>query len=152
MPQNMQKKPKVASLDLEPELDYDDVQTTYLGIEEIAEIATDDARYQGALTYLQHGQPIPKIASKLVDDGLMKSRIEGVRLAQRVMEENPQEQKTNATILLSTAGLFIFVGAILILMSYLNTGVFPTLSPSYILILIGGWFGYKGYEAWNTAK
>ena len=152
MPQNMQKKPKVASLDLKPELDYDDVQTTYMGIEEIAEIATDDARYQGALTYLQHGHPVPKIASKLVDDGLMKSRIEGVRLAQRVMEENPQEQKTNATILLSASGLFFFGGAFFVMMGYINTGTFPLLAPSYLLLLIGAWFGYKGYQAWNTAK
>ncbi|GAB5493279.1 MAG: hypothetical protein Phog2KO_34940 [Phototrophicaceae bacterium] len=153
MPENMQKKPKVASLDLDAELDYDDVQINQMSAEDIAEIPEDDARYQTALKYLQHGRPVSRIASKLVEDELMESRIEGLRLAQRVLEENPQEQKTNATILLSTAGLFTLGGAILILAGYLYTGFFPPiLSPSYLLILIGAWFGYKGYEAWNKAK
>lgn len=150
MPQNMQKKAKVASLELEDSLEQEDASIQRMGIEEIAQIPEDDTRYRAALKLLQFGNPLPKIASKLVNEGIMENRIEAMRLVQRVAEEHPQEQRKNATILLSAAGIFTLIGLIFISAGYINSGSFPLLTPSYLFILIGAWFGYKGYQAWKS--
>ncbi len=150
MPQNMQKKAKVASLELDENLEEEAVYIQRMGIEEIAQIPKDDERYQATLKLLQYGNPLPKIATKLLKDGVMEHRIEAMRLAQRVAEENPQEQHKNATILLSAAGILTVAGLFFIVAGYINTGVFPVLAPSYLLIIIGAWFAYKGYQAWNN--
>ncbi len=150
MPQNMQKKAKVASLELDENLEEEAVYIQRMGVEEIAQIPEDDDRYQATLKLLKYGNSLPKIVSKLVKDGVMEHRIEAMRLAQRVAEENPQEQRKNATILLSAAGILTLAGLIFISVGYINTGVFPVLAPSYLLIIIGAWFAYKGYQAWNN--
>ena len=150
MPQNMQKKAKVASLELDENLKEEAVYIQRMGVEEIAQIPEDDDRYQATLKLLKYGNSLPKIVSKLIKDGVMEHRIEAMRLAQRVAEENPQEQRKNATILLSAAGILTLAGLIFISVGYINTGVFPVLAPSYLLIIIGVWFAYKGYQAWNN--
>ena len=150
MPQNMQKKAKVASLELDENLEEEAVYIQRMGVEEIAQIPEDDERYQATLKLLKYGNSLPKIVSKLIKDGVMEHRIEAMRLAQRVAEENPQEQRKNATILLSAAGILTLAGLIFISAGYINTGVFPVLAPSYLLIIIGAWFAYKGYQAWNN--
>ena len=150
MPQNMQKKAKVASLELDENLEEEAEYIQRMGVEEIAQIPEDDDRYQATLKLLKYGNSLPKIVSKLVKDGVMEHRIEAMRLAQRVAEENPQEQRKNATILLSAAGILTLAGLIFISIGYINTGVFPVLAPSYLLIIIGAWFAYKGYQAWNN--
>lgn len=150
MPQNMQKKAKVASLELDENLEEEAVYIQRMGVEEIAQIPEDDDRYQATLKLLKYGNSLPKIVSKLIKEGVMEHRIEAMRLAQRVAEENPQEQRKNATILLSAAGILTLAGLIFISVGYINTGVFPVLAPSYLLIIIGAWFAYKGYQAWNN--
>lgn len=150
MPENMQKKPKVASLDLDETLEEEAVYIQRMSVEDIAQIPQDDPRYQATLKLLQYGNPLPKIATKLVNEGVMEHRIEAMRLAQRVAEEHPQEQRKNATILLSTAGILTVVGLIFIIAGYINTGVFPFMTPSYLLLVIGAWFAYKGYQAWDN--
>ncbi|MGB7339846.1 MAG: hypothetical protein WBC91_13205 [Phototrophicaceae bacterium] len=148
MPQNMQKKPKVAELELDHNLTLDDeVQLEKKGDLDIdvLTLADTDPRYLATLELLKNGNTPKKIAEKLVKKGVFQSRGVAMKLALRVMKENPQEQRTNGYIQLGVAAFFAVIGLILIVPSIITTGAI-TLSPSYLMFVISGWFVYKGYQ------
>lgn len=143
MPQNMQKKSKVANLDFET--DDDIVEEELVG--DVATMSEDDVHYLAALRHLQHGKDVKGITSQLVKEGM--TRTQAVRLAQRVYEENPQEQRTNAKILLGGAVAFALLGVIFIVFQLINTGGLSIFAPSYAFLLLAAWFAYKGYQEWR---
>lgn len=143
MPQNMQKKSKVASLDVET--DDDVIEAELMG--DVNTMSEDDIRYRVALKHLQHGKDVKGITSQLVKDGM--TRTQAVRLAQRVYDENPQEQRTNAKILFGGAAFFAALGVIFIGFQLYNTGGLSIFAPSYVFLLMAAWFAYKGYQEWR---
>jgi len=155
MPQNMQKKPQVADLSLDENQQLaEQIEAGYAETaaqaEEVATMSETDARYLEALKYYQHGNSQKKIATRLAKNGM--TRLQAARLAKRVMEENPQEEYTNAMILLGAGGFFAVVGVLLIIGRVLGTGTLPIFAPSYAFILIGAWFGYKGFQAFRNLR
>lgn len=147
MPQNMQKKPKVATLDLEEQLEANDTSNTQnpdLKVD-VLSLAEDDPRYLATLELLKNGNSPKKIAEKLVKKGVFQSRGVAMKLALRVMKENPQEQRTNGYIQVGVGGFFAVIALVLILPNLINTGNF-VLSPAYMLFIVSGWFFYKGYQ------
>ncbi|MEM9953043.1 MAG: hypothetical protein AAF846_15670 [Chloroflexota bacterium] len=150
MPQNMQKKPKLAEQELIEAQTYaeaDDNATTSATLD-VEALASDSPVYAAALDLLKHGHQPKKIAQKLLEKGVVKTRPEANRLALKVAKENPQEQRTNAYILFGVAGVITAVGAGFVGLRWLD-GNFA-LSSIYVLFFIAAWFAYKGYDNLKT--
>lgn len=140
MPQNMQHRPKVAQLEIE------EAEGQTLELETEAEkILSDDEFYDAALKYLKRGMKQKDVENHLVGAGL--SRIKSKKLVKEVWAKNPEIQRTNTYILLGTGVFFMIPGVLLFLLNAIDTGSFPLFTPSYILILLGTWFLYKGVKA-----
>ena len=152
MPQNMQKKPQVAELDLDEAIEetIEEESRQKLSDIEIAAMPVDDPRYQAALKLLQHARSPKQIASQLIKDGLMDYRGDANMLALRVQKENPQEQRTNANILFGASGVFAVIALIFIIPNVLQAGLAGVLSPALFLVAVAGWFAYKGYETMQS--
>lgn len=152
MPQNMQKKPQVADLEVDEE--QEQVETGFAESKvaevEIDTMSEEHPRYLEALKHLQHGRSQKQIADRLVNSGM--TRLQAARLAKRVTQENPHEKRTNAMILLGAGGFFGVVGILLIAGRLVGTGVLPIFAPAYAFLLISAWFTYKGVQAWRNVK
>lgn len=129
MPQNMQRRPKVARLD-EAEYEKNDEEL------EVVERLSDEAYYDIALKSLQHGMKEKDISNRLVSQGM--GRMKAKKLVAQVMAENPDVKRTNAMILIATAAIFGVAGIILLVVNMSN------IAPAFILIVVGAWFLYKG--------
>lgn len=117
----------------------------------VPKMATDDPRYQAALKLFQRAKSKEKIADKLIEDAIVPERSDALLLAQRVIKENPQEQRTNAKILLGLSAIFAIIGLIAIVPDMLEIGFIALQQPSAVAFLLAGWFGYKGIQTWKNA-
>lgn len=139
MPQNMQRRPKVAEIELEE-------QEAEQALEK-KELLSDDKLYEIALELLKHATQKKQIINRLVDEGL--SRFEARKLTEQVWLENAEARRTNAYILLGTAAVFGIPGILLLILNILDIGTLPLGTPSYLLIVVGAWFLYKGRQAYR---
>lgn len=118
----------------------------------VPKMAKDDPRYQTALKLFQRAKSTEKIADKLVEEGIVTERSDALLLAQRVIKENPQEQRTNAKILIGLSAIFASIGLIAIVPDMLEIGFTALQQPSAIAFLLAGWFGYKGVQTWRSTE
>jgi hypothetical protein len=88
------------------------------------------------------------IAKRLVSDGL--ARTQAKTLIQQVQVENPEIQRSNAYILFGAAILLGIVGFALLIMQFGNIGSFA-FTLALLLIALGGWFLYKGFQTYQNA-
>lgn len=146
MPQNMQRRPKVANLELDEseEQELENLELEAASVERLS----DEEYYEMALRYLKRGSKEKDITSKLVIEGM--PRIEAKKLVEQVAAENPEIGRTNAYILFGTGAVLLIPGTLLTLLDMINFGAL--ISPYLLLVAIGGWFVYKGVQAYRTSK
>lgn len=142
MPQNMQRRPKVAELEIEERESEQEIEKK--------ELPSDDTLYAIALRYLERGMQKKEIIRHLADMGM--SRFEARKLAEQVWAENAEARRTNAYILLGASAVFGLPGILLLILNMMDFGTFSLLTPSYLLIFVGAWLLYKGVQAYRKAN
>jgi hypothetical protein len=140
----MQTRPKVARLDDKEAEELEEQEE----IIEPQELLSDEAYYAIALKCLQQGMNEKDIAKRLVSDGL--ARTQAKTLIQQVQVENPEIQRSNAYILFGAAILLGIAGFALLIMQFGNIGSFA-FTLALLLIALGGWFLYKGFQTYQNA-
>lgn len=113
-------------------------------VRDIEAIGVDDDRYQRALRVLEHGGDQKQMVRQLTKSGI--TRPQAIRLAQRVSDENPQVQTTNARILFGAAIICAVIGALLVLFTLYRTGGVQFLAFYNLLFVVALWFAYKGIQ------
>lgn len=136
MPDNMQRRGKVAQLD--DSIEPIDTQETPEAKENL---------YRQALIHLESGLDVKRITDRMVKNGT--SRAVAHAVATKVWEENPAVRRGNARTLVVVGISFCMVTVVLMAIRFFNDGTFPTFTPIYLFLIPGFWFIYKGFSAYR---
>lgn len=153
---NMQgKESDIASLDVDDNVALQDVETEEevdFSITDVEDMVIDDSNrdeiYADILQQLKRGVKQQTVTNQLVSKGI--SRMQAREITEQVWAENAGERKTNAYILFGTATIFFVLGLGILAPSF-RAGDVLTLSPGWLLIGLGVYFTYRGYQDYQAA-